>query len=198
MTIHSSKGLEFPVVFLADLCKSFNRTDSRANVLTDPVLGLGSNCYDPAARILCPTIARQAIARRLDQEAVSEEMRVLYVAMTRPQYRLIMTCCAARLTRRLESYAQGLSLPPDAALLEGADSLGDWILLAAMTRPEAGELFAAAGSRTVRCRAATRGAFNSILLCRPPRRAGLPHRPPRRVSSRRSRASFHPMATQRR
>ena len=119
MTIHSSKGLEFPVVFLADLCKSFNRTDSRANVLTDPVLGLGSNCYDPAARILCPTIARQAIARRLDQEAVSEEMRVLYVAMTRPQYRLIMTCCAARLTRRLESYAQGLSLPPDAALLEG-------------------------------------------------------------------------------
>lgn len=145
MTIHSSKGLEFPVVFLADLCKSFNRTDSRANVLTDPVLGLGSNCYDPAARILCPTIARQAIARRLDQEAVSEEMRVLYVAMTRPQYRLIMTCCAARLTRRLESYAQGLSLPPDAALLEGADSLGDWILLAAMTRPEAGELFAAAG-----------------------------------------------------
>lgn len=90
MTIHSSKGLEFPVVFLADLCKSFNRTDSRANVLTDPVLGLGSNCYDPAARILCPTIARQAIARRLDQEAVSEEMRVLYVAMTRPQYRLIM------------------------------------------------------------------------------------------------------------
>ena len=122
MTIHSSKGLEFPVVFLADLCKSFNRTDSRANVLTDPVLGLGSNCYDPAARILCPTIARQAIARRLDQEAVSEEMRVLYVAMTRPQYRLIMTCCAARLTRRLESYAQGLSLPPDAALLEGADS----------------------------------------------------------------------------
>ena len=145
MTIHSSKGLEFPVVFLADLCKSFNRTDSRANVLTDPVLGLGSNCYDPAARILCPTIARQAIARRLDQEAVSEEMRVLYVAMTRPQYRLIMTCCAARLTRRLESYAQGLSLPPDAALLEGADSLGDWILLAAMTRPEASELFAAAG-----------------------------------------------------
>ena len=163
MTIHSSKGLEFPVVFLADLCKCFNRTDSRANVLTDPVLGLGSNCYDPAARILCPTIARQAIARRLDQEAVSEEMRVLYVAMTRPQYRLIMTCCAARLTRRLESYAQGLSLPPDAALLEGADSLGDWILLAAMTR-----------------------------------RRGLPHRPNRRVSSRRSRASFHPMATQRR
>ena len=145
MSVHHSKGLEFPVVFLADLCKSFNRTDSRANVLTDPVLGLGSNCYDPAARILCPTIARQAIARRLDQEAVSEEMRVLYVAMTRPQYRLIMTCCAARLTRRLESYAQGLSLPPDAALLEGADSLGDWILLAAMTRPEAGELFAAAG-----------------------------------------------------
>ena len=145
ISIHHSKGLEYPIVFLADTAHKINLQDRNSDVLIHPSLGIGGRVIDSSRGISYPTIALRAISAKLTQESLSEEMRVLYVAMTRPQYRLIMTCCAARLTRRLESYAQGLSLPPDAALLEGADSLGDWILLAAMTRPEAGELFAAAG-----------------------------------------------------
>ena len=142
LTVHKSKGLEFPVVFLADLCKSFNHTDARASVLVDTELGIGCSVYDMARRIVYPTIARSAIADRLEKENISEEMRVLYVAMTRAKYRMIMTCCTRRLVSKLTSIARDLTIPAGNAMIEGADCLGDWILMTAMTRTEAGALFA--------------------------------------------------------
>lgn len=94
MSIHRSKGLEFPVVFLSGLARKFNREDLREQVLCDPELGLGLNVADTDLRVRYPSLARRAIAARIERESVSEELRVLYVAMTRARDRLIMTYAA--------------------------------------------------------------------------------------------------------
>lgn len=146
MSIHKSKGLEFPVVILADLCKGFNHTDARANVLSDSALGLGASVFDTRRRISYPTIAKSAISAHIDRENVSEEMRILYVAMTRAKYRLIMTCCDRNLVSRLKSISRDLEKPAPALLVESAACLADWVLMTALTRTEAGALFAAAGN----------------------------------------------------
>ena len=146
MTIHKSKGLEFPVVFLADLAKEFNLKDASDTILVDDRLGIASKVYDTKRRLTYPTIASQAIAHRKRSVSISEEMRVLYVAMTRAQYRMVMTCCSSRLEGKLKSFARDLTTDVDESLIEGASSLADWILMTALTRTEAGELFAVAGS----------------------------------------------------
>lgn len=146
MTIHKSKGLEFPVVFLADLGKKFNQEDAKAAVLTDAALGIAASVYDAEHRLVYPTVARQAIADRLRRENLSEEMRLLYVAMTRPKYRLVMTYCIGRLEAVLSKYAQSLTLPLAQATVESAQRMGDWVLMTALTRTEAGALFAVAGN----------------------------------------------------
>ena len=84
MSIHRSKGLEFPIVILADLNKSFNTADLRSPVLVHPKLGLGPMFIDLDRRIRYPTIAREALSDRLSREMREEEMRVLYVGMSRP------------------------------------------------------------------------------------------------------------------
>lgn len=148
MSVHKSKGLEFPVVFLADLCKKFNTADATETVLVDPQLGIGASIYDPELHISYPTAARTAISDRIRKENLSEEMRVLYVAMTRAQYRMVMTCCARNLRTRMETLAR--DLPVTDTLVESAGSLGDWILMSALTRTESGVLLGAqSAERTV-------------------------------------------------
>ena len=144
MTMHKSKGLEFPVVFLADLSKQFNIMDSTEPVLVDPVLGIGAACYDPAKRVSYPTIARAAISDRIRKQNMSEELRVLYVAMTRAKYRMVMTCCSHRVERKLRSLVQ--LLDESACPSENAGAMADWVLMTALTRTEAGELFALGGA----------------------------------------------------
>lgn len=90
MSIHKSKGLEFPVVFIAGLGKRFNLNDSRKPVLFHKDLGLGPRYVNSRTRRYCDTVARIAMKKRLLLENLSEEMRILYVAMTRPQARLII------------------------------------------------------------------------------------------------------------
>ncbi len=151
MTIHSSKGLEFPVVFLADLGKQFNMDDARAAVLTDSELGLASNVLDAERGLVYPSVARLAISSRKRRETLSEEMRLLYVAMTRPKYRLVMSFCTGRLQALLTRLSQSLSVPLAQATVEGAVRMGDWVLMAALTRTEAGALFAVAGNPGCAC-----------------------------------------------
>ena len=124
MSIHRSKGLEFPVVFLADTARRFNLRDARQAVLVHPVLGLGPKRVDPARRLEYPTVARQAIAARLRRETLSEELRVLYVAMTRARERLIITC-----TMEFPETPPG---PPEAEELLADGSMAAWLLRAAM------------------------------------------------------------------
>ncbi len=92
MSIHQSKGLEFAVVFLGDTARRFNEMDLRPTVLVHPELGLGPKVTDSARGMEYPTLARRAVAHRLRREQLSEELRLLYVAMTRARERLIMTC----------------------------------------------------------------------------------------------------------
>ena len=144
MTMHKSKGLEFPVVFLADLSKQFNIMDSTEPVLVDPQLGIGAMCYDPVRRVSYPTIARAAISDRIRKQNMSEELRVLYVAMTRAQYRMVMTCCSRATERKLRSLVQLLDERDTPS--ENAGSMADWVLMTALTRTEAGALFSVGGA----------------------------------------------------
>ncbi len=93
MSMHKSKGLQFKAVFLCNLQRTFNMQDTRDVVLVHPVLGLGPKVTDNVRKIQYPTVARNAISARLKRETLSEEMRLLYVAVTRAEERLFMTGC---------------------------------------------------------------------------------------------------------
>lgn len=145
MSIHKSKGLEFPIVILADLSRKMNLQDNQTAVLTDEELLLGGNVVDLNSRSFYPSLARMAIMRRKTAQTVSEELRVLYVAMTRAKEQLIMTSCAARYESRLQKLALLLSDPLAPCVSAAARRPDEWILMAALCRTEAGALFAHTG-----------------------------------------------------
>lgn len=145
MSIHKSKGLEFPVVFLCNLSRRFNRESLRAQILCDRDLGLGLSVADNAARVRYPSIAKRAIAVKMAAESVSEEMRVLYVAMTRAKDRLVMTYASQTLEKDLQDITLRRDFDGGELLCRDATCLGDWVLLAALGRTEAGELHALGG-----------------------------------------------------
>lgn len=91
MSIHKSKGLEFPVVILAGCGKKFNFQDMNKSILLHQDLGFGPDIADPVLRLSYPSAPKQAIREKLRLETLSEEMRILYVAMTRAREKLIMT-----------------------------------------------------------------------------------------------------------
>ena len=145
MTIHKSKGLEFPIVILADLARKMNLQDNAAAVLTDEALLIGGNVVDLASRSYYHGLARRAIIDRKTAQTVSEEMRVLYVAMTRAKEQLIMTSCAAHYDARLKKLLPRLSDPLGPWVSAAVRQPDEWILLAALCRTESGALFAACG-----------------------------------------------------
>lgn len=146
MSIHRSKGLEFPVVFLCGLSRRFNMEDLRAQILCDPELGLGPLVADRVNRVRYPSLPRLAIAGKLKQEGISEEMRILYVAMTRAKDRLVMTCACKNPEKTLTEIALRMTPPGDELLCREAGCPADWLLLAAMGRTEAGALHALGGA----------------------------------------------------
>lgn len=135
-SMHKSKGLEYPIVILAGLSKQFNKTDITKDVLIHSELGAGPKYLDLERRITYPTLSRMAIAAKMDTETLSEEMRVLYVAMTRPKDKLIMVSSVPDGEGLAESYIADGALPVSPYVLEGAKSMGDWILMTALKRPE--------------------------------------------------------------
>ncbi|MBO4211181.1 MAG: helicase-exonuclease AddAB subunit AddA [Oscillospiraceae bacterium] len=145
MSIHKSKGLEFPVVFLCGLSQRFNSEDLKVPVQFHADLGAGCSVYDAPTHTRFNSIAKAAINRQIKAENISEELRILYVAMTRAKDMLIMTHCAAELENHLKDLT--LCLSPGTAKLQASQAgcLGDWILLTALLRSEAGELHAVAG-----------------------------------------------------
>lgn len=145
MTIHKSKGLEFPIVILADLARKMNMQDNASAVLTDEELLLGGNVVDLASRSYYHGLARRAIIDRKTAQTVSEEMRVLYVAMTRAKEQLIMTSCSAHYGSRLKKLLLRLSDPLGPWVSAAVRQPDEWILLAALCRTESGALFAECG-----------------------------------------------------
>lgn len=85
ISIHHSKGLEYPIVFLADTAHKINLQDRNSDVLIHPSLGIGGRVIDSSRGISYPTIALRAISAKLTQESLSEEMRVLYGRHDAPQ-----------------------------------------------------------------------------------------------------------------
>jgi len=139
LSVHKSKGLEFPVVFLADLARRFNQEDLREQVLTHPSLFAGGNAIDREHGIRYPTIAKKAISLKLRQESVSEELRVLYVAMTRAKDMLILSYASRYLESELHAAADW-GVPADPTEAERARCPGAWVLAAATDLPEAAAL----------------------------------------------------------
>ncbi len=147
MSIHKSKGLEFPVVFLCGLSRDFNRESARSQILCNRELGIGMNCVDLTKRIRYPSIAKKAISSKILSDALSEEMRVLYVAMTRARDRLIMTYAAGNLASELQNLVCRMAYSDPVLITSGVSCPGTWILYTALGKVEAGELFALAGDR---------------------------------------------------
>lgn len=130
LSIHKSKGLEFPVVFLADNSHRWNRGGS-APVLCHNGLGLGMRLTDAARGIDFPTLPWLAIRRRTEAEELSEQERVLYVAMTRARDRLIMTCVQKNAEETVAAMDTHTDAPFDPRLLMRANSAAPWLIRAA-------------------------------------------------------------------
>ena len=108
MTIHKSKGLEFPVVFVAGMGKQFNFQDMNAGLLLHPELGIGADAVIPEKRVIASSLNKQIIRRQLLKESLGEELRVLYVAMTRAKEKLILTGTVGKLEKQLQALSRFL------------------------------------------------------------------------------------------
>ena len=123
MSIHKSKGLEFPIVFVSGLSKKFNKQDVKEKIVMHPELGLGCDAIDPKMRTKLPTLQKKIIQKQLELESLGEELRVLYVALTRAKEKLIMTGSIKDGVQGIELCKRGLY-----ESLCGGSCFLDWIL----------------------------------------------------------------------
>ncbi len=150
MSIHKSKGLEFPVVILADAGKRFNLRDAQQEaVLIHKDLGLGLYTYDLENHIRYQTLPRQAIAQQITHELKAEEMRMLYTAMTRAREKLIIigsVADAGKFAARCASHLpdDGCQALPDECI-EGANNYLDWLGTALLRHPDGSTLRSQSG-----------------------------------------------------
>lgn len=133
MSIHKSKGLEFPVVFLAGAGKQFNLMDLNNRILHHDDLGFGPDYIDLEKRISYSTLPKEAIKKKIRLETLSEEMRILYVAFTRAKEKLIITGATRDIDKTVEKWVQAASVEKSkispAEVLKGKSYL-DWIGMA--------------------------------------------------------------------
>lgn len=141
MTIHKSKGLEFPIVILANCAKKFNELDLHKPVLLHERMGISMRCRDLSRGIQYDGLDRRAMACALRREMVSEELRVLYVALTRAKEKLICTCAVRDAAKQAEKWAGIASLDPiPPYALAGANQYALWLCVPLMRHPNAAEL----------------------------------------------------------
>lgn len=131
MSIHKSKGLEFPVVFVAGMGKIFNTRDQNSKVVIHPEYGVGIDCIDLEHRTKTPTLLKKVIQNQTGLENLGEELRVLYVAMTRAKEKLIMTgtlkSAEKKMTEHYNRKRNGTE-PLSFHVLAGAHSYFDWVI----------------------------------------------------------------------
>lgn len=142
MSIHSSKGLEFPICIVADCGRKFNKTDLREESQLNARLGFAMKMREPERLKKYPDIPYEAVRIENERLMLSEEMRVLYVALTRAKEKLIVTMSVKNLETKLKKLAPLLGeekkLP--AYALRSAESFGEWILMALFRHPDMREL----------------------------------------------------------
>lgn len=140
MSIHKSKGLEFPVVFLCGTAKHFNMRDLNEPILFHETLGIGPKYINVEKRITYNTLAKEAISLQAKEEAIAEEMRVLYVALTRAKEKLIITGVAKEVEKQLEekelllAIYKGKGVHP--SILKKYTSYLDWLELVILKEKE--------------------------------------------------------------
>lgn len=137
MTIHRSKGLEFPICFVADLGKQFNTLDLRGDMLLHPEWGIALKVRDRRTMQRYSTLPYEALSLLIEQNMRSEELRVLYVALTRAKEKLILTTSCADFAAAVQSLRRKCrdSACPPAFLLRHQRCYADWIFTALLEHP---------------------------------------------------------------
>ena len=141
LSIHKSKGLEFPVVLVCGLDRQFNEADAKATILFHPELGLGPKRTDRERGLRYTTVARDAVAQRLRRQLRAEEMRLLDVAMTRAEHKLILFSAVNGRSGSLASLAGQAKYPPPPRQMAEAQRMADWVLAAALCRSDSAALW---------------------------------------------------------
>ncbi|RRJ54710.1 helicase-exonuclease AddAB subunit AddA [Paenibacillus oralis] len=140
MSIHKSKGLEFPVVFVAGMAKQFNQQDLNGHFLIHKELGFGPKFVDTDLRVSYPSLSSLAIKRKMRMEMLAEEMRVLYVALTRPREKMYLVGAVRNLEKQIQAWSKHILhkgiLLPDHDLARATCYL-DWIGPALVRHPDA-------------------------------------------------------------
>lgn len=138
MTIHKSKGLEFPIVFVSNLNKGFNKDDTKGGVVLHPTLGIGINEYTMNPRVKKDCIIRSELSSMLEKETLGEELRVLYVALTRAKEKIILTGVITDKEKFISGYVGNVKkgAPISFAKRLKAKSFLDWIIPAVISYPD--------------------------------------------------------------
>lgn len=150
MSIHKSKGLEFPVCFVAGLSKRFNMQDTTKPLIADVDMGIGTDFIDPVARIRNKTLRKNVMAGKMRLDNVAEELRILYVAMTRAKEKLILTGSIDKPLEKIGGFSTLLThkkvlLPYSAVAFAG--SYMDLLLAALIRHPAMQEFLQESGDR---------------------------------------------------
>lgn len=127
MSIHKSKGLQFPVVFVAGMGKHFNLQDARKSTIIDASFGIGADYIDLDLRIKQPVLMKKFMANQIKKNTLSEEIRILYVALTRAEEKLILTGTAANVSKKMDRWRNKGGNHSMTSLM-GAQSYFDWIM----------------------------------------------------------------------
>ncbi|MGI1657904.1 MAG: UvrD-helicase domain-containing protein [Desulfitobacterium sp.] len=140
ITVHSSKGLEFPVIFMVGLGKKFNTRSLNNQLLLHSQLGVGVPLIDVENQVRYPSIIQYAVKERLWQESLAEELRILYVALTRAKERLFLYGQVNKLSETLEKWQTLASTCSEISFTDGqlrsAKTFLDWIGPALARYPE--------------------------------------------------------------
>ncbi|MBQ9887236.1 MAG: UvrD-helicase domain-containing protein [Lachnospiraceae bacterium] len=137
-TIHKSKGLEYPIVIAAGMGKKFNMQDSRARILLEPDLGIAADSINLDKRVRTATLAKKVFKRQINLSSLGEELRILYVAMTRAKEKLILTGCDKNvqgIIKKWQSIAVLNDLQIPYTYLSNASSYLDWLIMGLMRHP---------------------------------------------------------------
>jgi len=148
MSIHGSKGLEYPVVILPALGKLFNKSDVKQSVLIHQEFGFGTDTILSEERIKIQSPIKEVLKSKMDQELKSEELRILYVAFTRAREKLILIGSAKNIDKQIEKWSKALSIESlhlGYLTVKSCQNYLDWIMLALMRHSQAKDLYTNTG-----------------------------------------------------
>ncbi len=145
MSIHKSKGLQFSVVFVASLGRRLQFPQAKEDVVWHKDFGIGAKIIDIDRRIKFNSFARAAIVDKLHQEAIAEDLRTLYVALTRAASQLILVGTISKTPNKIEEYFNSLAVSADEQIFSGSvmqskGSFLEWLLMVLLHHPDAAEL----------------------------------------------------------